>query len=92
MKDTPVAERPLPWVPAHPLVGVLSMRQHVGLQLGEVALLVAALADPHVQQMGVDGRVVGLQQPSLDGLSFRETHTRTAGVELGCVEMLERGV
>ena len=45
-----------------------SRGQHVGLQLGEEALLVLALADLHVQQVGVDGRVIDLHQPLLDGL------------------------
>lgn len=59
------------------LVGVLSLCEHVGLQLGEVSLLVAALADPHVQQVGVYGCVVGLQQPALYGLSCTHKHTHT---------------
>lgn len=49
--------------------------QHVGLQLGEEARLVAALTDPHVQQVREDGRVVDLHQPLLHGLSC----TREAG-------------
>lgn len=66
------------WVTAEDkgsLVGVLSLCEHVGLQLGEVALLMTTLADPHVQQVGVYGRVVGLQQPALNVLSFRDKHS-----------------
>lgn len=62
----------------HSLVGVMSLRQHVGLQLGKVALLVPTLANPHVQQMRVYSCVVGLQQPSLNGLCCRETHTQAS--------------
>lgn len=45
--------------------------EHVGLQFGEEPLLVFALTDLHVQQVRVDGRVVDLHQPLLNGLSWR---------------------
>lgn len=45
--------------------------KHVGLQFGEVPLLVSALPDLHVQQVRVDGGVVDLHQPLLDGLSCK---------------------
>ena len=54
---------------------MLSLREHVGLQLWKVALLVAALSDPHVQQVGVYGCVVSFQQSALDGLGCTDTHT-----------------
>lgn len=43
--------------------------EHVGLQFGEESLLVFALTDLHVQKVWVDGGVVDLHQPLLDGLS-----------------------
>lgn len=43
------------------LVCVLSLCQHISLQLGEVALLVTTLANPHVQQVGVYRCVVSFQ-------------------------------
>lgn len=46
--------------------------KHVSLQLGEESLLVFALTDLHVQQVWVDGGVVNLHQPLLNGLSCRE--------------------
>ena len=52
------------------LVGVVALRQNVCLQTGEAARLVAALADAHVQQVGVEGCVVHLQQTPLDGLGW----------------------
>lgn len=58
------------------LVCVLSLCEHVRLQLGEVARLVTTLANPHVQQVGVYGRVVSLQQSALHGLSYTDKYTR----------------
>lgn len=58
------------------LVSVLSLCEHVSLQLGEVALLVTTLADPHVQQVGVYGRVVSFQQSALDGLSCTDKRSK----------------
>lgn len=55
----------------------MGLGQHIGLQPGEVALPVPTLANPHVQQMRVNSCVVSLQQPPLNGLSCRETHTHT---------------
>ena len=52
----------------HLLIGVMSLCQYISLQPGEAALLVSTLADPHVQQVGVDGRGVNLQQPAFHGL------------------------
>lgn len=43
--------------------------EHVGLQFREESLLVFALTDLHVQKVWVDGGVVDLHQPLLDGLS-----------------------
>lgn len=56
------------------LVGVLSLCEHIGLQLREVSRLVTTLADPHVQQVGVYGCVVGLQQSALSCLGCRDKH------------------
>lgn len=55
------------------LVGVLSLCKHISLQLREVALLVTTLANPHVQQVGVYGCVVSLQQSALNSLSCGDT-------------------
>lgn len=41
--------------------------ENVGLQTGEEALLVAPLADLHVQQVGVQGGVVDLRDPHFNG-------------------------
>lgn len=41
--------------------------EHVRLQPGEEALLVASLADLHVQQVGVQGGVVDLCDSHLNG-------------------------
>lgn len=54
---------------------MLSLCEHVGLQLWKVALLVATLSDPHVQQVGVYGCVVSLQQSALNGLGCTDTRT-----------------
>lgn len=43
--------------------------EHVGLQCGEESLLVLALTNLHVEQVGVDGGVVNPPEPLLDGLS-----------------------
>lgn len=45
--------------------------EHIGLQFGEKSLLIFALTDLHVQQVRVDGGVVDLHQPLLNGLSYR---------------------
>lgn len=44
----------------HSLVAGGSSGEHIRLQSGEEALLVAPLADLHVQQVGVQGSVVDL--------------------------------
>lgn len=41
--------------------------EHIRLQSGEEALLVASLANLHVQQVGVQGGVVDLYHSHLDG-------------------------
>lgn len=53
------------------LVCVVCLCKHVGLQSGEISRVMPALPDLHVQQVGVYGRVVRLQQPALDGLSCK---------------------
>lgn len=47
--------------------------EHVSLQFREESLLIFALTDLHVQQVWMDGGVVDLHQPLLDGLSCRGT-------------------
>lgn len=54
---------------ADSLVIARSCVEHFGLQFGEEPLLVLPLTDLHVQQVWVDGRVVNLHQPLLNGLS-----------------------
>lgn len=67
--------------------------EHIGLQLGEKALLVFSLTNLHVQQVGVDGRVVDLYQALLDGLSYggdrrdSETHLVLCVVILNVIHM-----
>lgn len=50
---------------------VVCLYKHVGLQSGEISRVMPALPDLHVQQVGVYGRVVRLQQPALDGLGCK---------------------
>lgn len=56
------------------LVGVLSPCKHICLQFRKVARLVTALTNPHVQQVGVYGCVISLQQSTLNGLSCGDKH------------------
>lgn len=46
----------------------------------------SALANPHVQQVGVDGRVVSLKQPALHGLDWEPEDNRGWGCEWGLLE------
>lgn len=42
--------------------------EHIRLQAGEEALLIATLSDLHVQEVWVHSRVVDLREPHLNGL------------------------
>lgn len=58
--------------------------QHIRLQSGEEALLVAPLADLHVQQVGVQGGVVDLYDSHLDGFLWMR-RTEVSGEITGCI-------
>lgn len=45
--------------------------KHIRLEFGEKALLVFSLANLHIQQVRMDGRVIDLSQPLLNGLGWR---------------------
>lgn len=63
--------------------------EHVRLQSGEEALLVASLTDLHVEQVGVQGSVVDLCDSHLDGFlcggDAGEMQKSAVRLQRGCI-------